>query len=188
MRKRIFFWTPLAILVILYFFGGKLGFFPGTNNSPSSSDNGDSPADKHIQVDASGEAGYGDSLGVKAMSGDSNDQSLARTDTPSSSQPAADSGPRVNTAKSEVLHLLIDDRELFIAGAKRPGVETPNWQPISLAEAVARAGQLRDNPEFRVLISRKGSSRVSTEQELLDALRQVGIAADEIHLEERLTP
>lgn len=186
--KRVVFWGPVAILAILYFFGHELGFFPG--GSPRIGTESGPPADTSEDVDETT---------VKVMAPESN--AKFRTSSGRVDENAPDDSQNGETANSQeaensgetpsprLLHVLIDERELFIAANSPGNDESPDWQPAGINEIVKLSQQITPNEAgLRVLISRRGSSRVSTEMELLEALRQAGVTDDEIHLEEKLIP
>ena len=178
--KRVVFWGPISILAVLYFFGHELGFFPG--GSPQMWTESGPPADITENEDADV-----DETTIKVMAPESNAQFRSSTDTdvsetPDDTEETASTGPRM-------LHILIDGRELFVDAGSSAVDEPPDWQPIGLNEVVKRSRDIPPNVAgLRVLISRRGSSRVSAEMDLLEALHQAGITDDEIHIEEKLVP
>ncbi|MDA0831801.1 MAG: hypothetical protein O2955_00685 [Planctomycetota bacterium] len=177
--RRVVFWGPATILAILYFFGHELGFFPGGHPQTSTDNN---PPVETTAVDETT---------VKIMTPESNSmfQSLSNGAKNSDGEDTKSDDSSSASSQPHLLRLLTDDRNYLVAADSSSNDAPLEWQPINLSEIVKRAEIIKPNEAgLRVLISRRGSSRVSTEMELLEALHQAGITDDEIHIEEKLIP
>lgn len=169
--KRVVFWGPLAALAVIYFFGQQIGLFPGGQEAALRNQEQSEPA----EIDET-------TIKVMAPESDVKFESTSKTDRLDSDETGEPAAPRL-------LHIMIDDRDLFVATGSSRDDDATDWQPIGLSEIVSRAETIEANDAgLRVLVSRRGSSRVSTEMELIEALHQAGLTDDEIHVEEKLMP